>query len=162
MKARVDIRNFEVTDYLACAKIYQEGLDTGIATFETEVPSWRIWDAKFLKKCRFIAESEGRVLGWIALTPFSSREVYSGVAEVTLYVTSKARGKGVGRSLLEYLNVQSEKAGFWTLQAKIFPQNEASLDLFGSSGFRKVGVREKLGMRDGVWYDNVLMERRIK
>lgn len=158
----INIRDFQKQDFPACAKIYQEGLDTSIATFETVVPSWEQWNAKFLKQCHYVAKSEEVVLGWIALTPFSSREVYRGVAEVTLYIREDARGKGVGKALLEHLIVASEAAGFWTLQAKIFPQNISSLRLFEKCGFRKVGVREKLGMRDGVWYDNVLMERRAK
>lgn len=133
---------------------------TGIATFETRVPGWKQWDQKFLTPCRLVACIDNEVVGWIALSPFSSREVYKGVAEVTLYIASNARRKGVGKQLLQECIDLSEKKGFWTLQAKIFSQNYSSLILFKKCGFRIVGVREKLGMRDGIWYDNVLMERR--
>ncbi|WP_299217013.1 GNAT family N-acetyltransferase [uncultured Dokdonia sp.] len=154
------IRLFQKEDYAACAKIYKEGMDTGIATFETIVPDWEVWDAKFLFQCRFVAEVDNTVLGWCALSPFSSRKVYSGVAEVTIYIASEAQGMGIGKKLLEQLVTESEGAGFWTLQARIFPENIASIKLHEKCGFRVVGTREKLGMRDGVWYDNVLLERR--
>jgi len=157
---KVYIRSFKKEDYTACAKIYKDGMATGIATFETQVPDWEHWDQKFLTPCRLVAYIEDEVVGWIALTPFSSREVYKGVAEVTLYVASNSRGKGVGTHLLKGCIDLSEKEGFWTLQAKIFLQNKSSLQLFKNCGFRNVGVRKKLGMRDGIWYDNMLMERR--
>lgn len=147
-------------DYIHCAQIYQDGLDTGMATFETIVPDWMSWDAKFLKQCRFVAIKEEVILGWVALTPFSTRKVYKGVAEVTLYISKTARGKGIGRGLLMAVIKESERVGFWTLQAKIFAQNEASIALFQKCGFRIVGLREKLAMRDGIWHDNVLLERR--
>lgn len=154
------IRPLLKEDYTHCAQIYQDGLDTGMATFETIVPDWVSWDVKFLKQCRFVAIKEEVILGWVALTPFSTREVYKGVAEVTLYISKTARGKGIGRALLMAVIKESERAGFWTLQAKIFAQNEASIALFQKCGFRIVGVREKLAMRDGIWHDNVLLERR--
>ena len=159
---KVYIRSFKKEDYPACAKIYEEGMATGIATFETRVPDWEQWDLKFLTPCRLVAYLEENIVGWIALTPFSSREVYKGVAEVTLYVASNARGKGVGKRLLKECIDLSEKEGFWTLQAKVFSKNKPSLQLFENCGFRTVGVREKLGMRDGIWYDNVLLERRAQ
>lgn len=158
---KVYIRSFNKEDYPACAKIYEEGMATGIATFEIRVPDWKQWDLKFLTPCRLVAYIEKNIVGWIALTPFSSREVYKGVAEVTLYVASNARGKGVGKRLLQECIDLGKKEGFWTLQTKIFSKNKPSLGLFENCGFRKVGVREKLGMRDGRWYDNVLMERRM-
>lgn len=160
MKELLDIRSLTDADYSACAQIYKEGLDTGIASFETYVPTWEQWDSNFLKHYRYVAIAEKKPLGWIALTPFSSREVYRGVAEISLYVAQEARGLGVGNRLLTHLIMISDTAGFWTLQAKIFPQNLASIALFEKNGFVKVGVREKLGKRDGVWHDNVLMERR--
>ena len=156
------IRSFRKEDYPACAKIYEEGMSTGIATFETQVPEWKQWNKKYVTACRLIACIDDEVVGWIALSPFSSREVYKGVVEVTLYVASNARRKGVGKRLLTACIDQSKKEGFWTLQAKIFSLNKASIRLFENCGFRTVGVREKLGMRDGIWYDNVLMERRSK
>ncbi|GGG22363.1 phosphinothricin N-acetyltransferase [Dokdonia pacifica] len=156
----IQIRLFQKNDYSACAKIYKDGMDTGIATFETKVPDWDTWNAKFLKQCRFVAEANQTILGWCALTPFSSRKVYKGVAEVTIYVAKEAQQKGIGKLLLQHLIKESEKANFWTLQAKIFPENIASIKLHESYGFRKVGVRKKIAMRGGIWYDNVLLERR--
>ncbi|RMB63442.1 N-acetyltransferase family protein [Dokdonia sinensis] len=156
------IREFEKRDFPTCAIIYQEGLDTGIATFETKVPDYQQWNTKYLEQCRFVILSKDEVLGWIALTPFSNRKVYSGVAEVSLYISKTARGNGLGTALLKTCILQSEKEGFWTLQAKIFLQNKGSLHLFETCGFRKVGVREKLGMRNGTWYDNILLERRTQ
>ena len=155
-----NIRSFTKDDYPACAKIYEEGIATGIATFETTVPNWEQWEAKFIAAFTLVFLEDGSILGWVALSPFSSREVYRGVAEVTLYIDQEARGKGVGKMLLRECIKQSEDGGIWTLQAKIFPQNKPSLSLFEKCGFRVVGVRDKLGKRDGVWYDNVLMERR--
>ena len=157
---KTQIRLFQKEDYSACAKIYKIGMDTGIATFETKVPDWDAWNAKFLPQCRFVAEADYEIVGWCALSPFSSRNVYSGVAEVTIYIASEAQGMGIGKKLLQHLITESEQAGFWTLQAKIFPENKASVKLHENCGFRVVGTREKLGMRDGVWYDNVLLERR--
>lgn len=159
-QSNIQIRAFQKEDYTACAKIYKEGMDTGIATFETKVPSWEAWDLKFLSSCRFVAEFNKKVIGWCALSPFSAREVYKGVAEVTIYVASEAQGKGIGKMLLQHLIKESEEANFWTLQAKIFPENKASIALHEKCGFRKVGIREKIAMRDGTWCDNVLLERR--
>ncbi len=144
------------------ARIYREGLDTGIATFETTVPSWEDWDRGHLEICRFVALNEGEVLGWAALSKVSSRCVYGGVAEVSLYVGSRFRGQGVGRALLERLIVESENEGYWTLQSGIFPENQASIALHEKAGFRKIGIRERIGKRDGEWKDNLLMERRSK
>lgn len=157
---KTQIRLFKKKDYSACAKIYKTGMDTGIATFETTVPDWDTWNAKFLPQCRFVVVSENTVLGWCALTSFSSRKVYSGVAEVTIYIAPEVQGMGIGKKLLQHLIIESEQVGFWTLQAKIFALNTASINLHKNAGFRIVGTREKLGMRDGVWYDNVLLERR--
>ena len=142
------------------ARIYREGLDTGIATFETTVPSWEDWDRGHLEICRFVALNEGEVLGWAALSKVSSRCVYGGVAEVSLYVGSRFRGQGVGSALLERLIVESENEGYWTLQSGIFPENRASIALHEKAGFRKIGIRERIGKRDGEWKDNLLMERR--
>ena len=142
------------------ARIYREGLDTGIATFETTVPSWEDWDRGHLEICRFVALNEGEVLGWAALSKVSSRCVYGGVAEVSLYVGSRFRGQGVGRALLERLIVESENEGYWTLQSGIFPENQASIALHEKAGFRKIGIRERIGKRNGEWKDNLLMERR--
>ncbi|MEP0263199.1 N-acetyltransferase family protein [Dokdonia sp.] len=158
----IQIRLFRKEDYSACAKIYKTGMDTGIATFETKVPDWETWDAKFLASCRFVVEDDNEIIGWCALSPFSTREVYRGVAEVTIYIAVKAQQKGIGKRLLQHLITESETSGFWTLQARIFTENIASIVLHEKCGFGKVGIREKLGQREGVWYDNVLLERRSK
>ena len=137
--------------------IHAEGIATGDATFETAPPDWAAWDAEHLGAGRLVAVEDGAVAG---LSPVSGRCVYGGVAEVSVYVAEGARGRGVGRRLLEELVVASETAGLWTLQAGIFPENEASLALHERCGFRRVGVRERLGQSDGAWRDVVLLERR--
>jgi phosphinothricin acetyltransferase len=141
------------------AAIYAEGIATGDATFETVVPPWAEWDASHLVEPRCVAVNEG-VVGWAAMSPVSDRCVYGGVAEASVYVAANARGKGVGRSLLEALIVQSERMGVWTIQAGVFAQNVASLALLDRCGFRIVGVRERLGSLNGSWRDVVLLERR--
>ena len=154
------IAPLEERHYKEVARIYREGLETGIASFETEVPDWKTWNNKFSPNCRLVALEGKRVIGWCALSPVSKREVYKGVAEVTIYIDSAYRGKGVGRDLLESLINASEQAGYWSLQAGIFPENDASLKLHKKCGFRVVGIRERPAQRHGVWYDNVLLERR--
>jgi len=142
------------------ARIYQEGIDTAIATFENEVPSWEEWNRNHVKNCRLVARRKNDICGWAALSPVSSRCVYGGVAEVSVYVDSRSRGLGVGRSLLLQLIDESEAEGFWTLQSGIFPENRASISLHEKVGFRKIGFRERVGKKDGIWKDNLLMERR--
>ena len=139
--------------------IFEEGIATRPATFETEAPSWEDWDGAHLP-LRLVAEEDGEVLGWAALAPYSARECYRGVAESSVYVAARARGRGIGRALLERLGGDSEEAGFWTLQAGVFPENEESLALHRRCGFRVVGVRERIGRLDGEWKDVVLLERR--
>ena len=156
------IRNFNKQDWASVAKIYAEGIATGIATFETEVPSFGIWDEKFIEECRLIAESNGEIAGFAVLSQVSKRKVYKGVAEVTIYIAESQRGKGIGKQLLNTLILESEKEGFWSLQAGIFSENVPSIELHESCGFRTVGIRDKIGKRNGVWHDNVLMERRSK
>ncbi len=141
-------------------KIYQEGIATGNATFETSVPDWKQWDERHLPSCRLVARSDTKVLGWAALSPVSSRCVYGGLAEVSIYVAEEARGQGIGRRLLAALVEASEQNGIWTLQAGIFPENAASIQLHQQAGFRTVGRRERIGRMDGRWRDTVLMERR--
>ena len=141
-------------------RIYLEGIATGNATFETEAPSWEKWDGGHLAKCRLIAKQGSTVLGWAALSAVSSRCVYGGVAEVSVYVAESARGKGVGRALLSALTNSSEDGGLWTLQAGIFPENTASIALHKSLGFREVGRRERIGKMGDIWRDVVLLERR--
>lgn len=144
----------------AVSRIYAEGIHTGNATFETEVPSWQAWNRSHRRDCRIVAIVNGTTAGWAALCPVSLREVYVGVAEVSVYVTVAAQGRGVGRTLLTALVTESENAGVWTLQASIFPENLASIALHRSCGFREVGVRSRLGRLAGVWRDVLLLERR--
>ncbi len=147
-------------DWAEVSRIYREGIATGNATFETQAPLWERWDAAHRPKPRLVARGAGELLGWAALSPVSARAVYAGVAEVSVYVAASARGGGVGRALLEELVRLSEQDGIWTLQAGIFPENEASIALHRRSGFRIVGVRKRLGLLAGVWRDVVLLERR--
>jgi len=155
------IRSLTAADWPSVAAIYQKGIETGEATFETAVSSWETWNAGHLPDCRLIAADEdGTVLGWAALTPVSGRCVYAGVAEVSVYVAAAARGQGVGKLLLRALVEASEADGIWTLQAAMFPENKGSVALHKSLGFRRVGVRKKLGQLHGVWRDVLLMERR--
>ena len=142
------------------AAIYREGIVTGEATFETDVPSFEQWDQAHLSVARLIAHREDTILGWAALSPVSRRRVYAGVAEVSVYVSAAARNSGVGRKLLNALIEQSEQNGIWTLQAGIFPENLASIALHQRCGFREVGRRERIGRMGGIWRDTVLMERR--
>jgi L-amino acid N-acyltransferase YncA len=143
--------------------IYLEGVATGQATFETEAPGWERWDASHLPFARLVALADGgRVAGWAALGPVSSRKVYEGVAEVSVYVGEGFRGAGVGRALLEELVRESEAAGVWTLQASVFPENAASVALHLVCGFREVGRRERVARLRGVWRDTVLLERRSR
>jgi L-amino acid N-acyltransferase YncA len=155
-----DIRSMRSDDWPAIRNIYSEGVATGNATFETETPTWAKWDQSHLPDCRPVASDRERVLGWAALSPVSGRRVYSGVAEVSVYVAAEARGRGVGKMLLQSLVEQSEGCGIWTLQAGIFPENFPSIGLHKSCGFREVGLRQKLGQRGGVWRDVLLLERR--
>jgi L-amino acid N-acyltransferase YncA len=141
-------------------RIYLEGIATGNATFETESPGWESWDAKHHRHSRLVALQRQALLGWAALSPVSTRPVYAGVAEVSIYVAEAARGKGVGRTLLAAQVEQSEQNGIWTLQAGIFPENRPSIALHKALGFREVGVRERIGQLRGVWRDVVLLERR--
>ena len=152
-------------DWEAVRAIYQQGIATGNATFESVVPDWTEWDASHLPNCRLVARAFAGLVGWVALSPVSNRRVYGGVAEVSLYVAAAHRGRGIGAALLGELIEESEKAGIWTLQAGIFPENRGSIDLFRRHGFREVGRREKIGKMTfgdftGQWRDVILMERR--
>jgi L-amino acid N-acyltransferase YncA len=150
-------------DWAEVRAIYLEGIATGNATFETDAPSWEAWDAAHLREPRLVTrDGAGRVLGWAALTPVSGRCVYAGVGDLSVYVAAAARGRGVGRGLLQELIAASERAGIWTLQAGIFPENAASLELHRRCGFREVGRREKIGSLKGVWRDVLLLERRSR
>lgn len=154
------IESMKDDDWPQVCEIYREGIATGHATFETEVPPWEKWDTGHLRECRFLARDSHRILGWAALSPVSARRVYGGVMEVSIYVAGTARGRGMGKSLLQALVEQSEHCGIWTLQAGIFPENLASIVLHKSCGFREVGLRERIGKLGGVWRDVLLLERR--
>jgi L-amino acid N-acyltransferase YncA len=154
------IRDLRPLDWPEVARIYEEGMLTGNATFETEVPSWEAWDAAHLAQHRLVVTLDDQVVGWAALSPVSDRRCYRGVAEHSIYIAERVRGLGFGRQLLGALIASSEAGGFWTLQAGIFPENEASIELHTALGFRVVGVRERLGRSDGEWRDVVLLERR--
>lgn len=154
------IRNITEADWPAVRRIYEQGIATGNATFETQAPAWKEWDEKMLPFCRLLAEQQEEILGWAALNPYSSRAVYRGVAEVSIYVGIGYHGRGIGKLLLAELIRQSEVHGIWTLQAGIFPENRASMRLHERAGFRTVGARERIGRQHGVWRDVVLMERR--
>jgi L-amino acid N-acyltransferase YncA len=159
----------------AVREIYREGMATGNATFETVLPDWEKWDSSHRKDCRLVAlepfaeDSELVIplekvtaIGWAALSPISARRVYQGVAEVSVYVATAARGRGVGKTLLRALIQESEANGIWTLQAGIFPENTASVALHKSCGFREVGIRHRIGKLGDAWRDVVLLERRIE
>jgi L-amino acid N-acyltransferase YncA len=156
----MDIRPMLPDDWPRVAEIYTQGLATGQATFETSVPSREEWDAAHLANCRLVAHSDGDVIGWAALSPVSRRPVYRGVVEASVYVGKDHRGAGIGGRLLDALIEASEKVGIWTLQASVFPENEASLLLLQSRGFRLVGNRVRIAQHEGRWRDTVLLERR--
>lgn len=154
------IRSMNANDWPEVRQIYQDGMVTGQATFEQNVPSWQIWDANHLGVCRLVADREGITVGWGALSPTSSRQVYQGVAEVSVYVSQSYVGEGIGTQLLHFLIGASENCGIWTLQAVMFPENLPSMRIHQKLGFRLVGRRERIGRLNGVWRDTVLMERR--
>lgn len=158
----VSFRPMMQEDYDSVAEIFSQGIATGNATFETQIPDWEKWDAAHIRSCRIIATVNNVVTGWAALIPVSSRKVYAGVGELSIYISNAYRGLGIGNSLLERLIDESEKEGFWTLQAGIFPENTASIRLHQNHGFRIVGYREKIGQMDGIWRNTLLLERRSK
>jgi L-amino acid N-acyltransferase YncA len=155
----VTVRELRPDDWPAVRAIYEDGIRGGDTTFETEPPSWERFDAAH-PQIRLVVERDGVVAGWAALSPASSRHCYRGVGEVSVYVAAEARGAGLGRTLLERLVELSEQAGYWTVTAGVFPENEASLRLHRACGFRDLGVRERIGELHGVWRDVVLLERR--
>lgn len=160
MKTKTRITPLTPDDWPAVRAIYAEGIATGQATFETAVPDWAAWDAARMACCRLVARRGAALVGWATLGPVSSRPVYGGVAEVSVYVAAAARGQGVGRALLAALVAASEADGIWTLQAGIFPENAASLALHVACGFRVVGRRERIAQHHGLWRDTLLLERR--
>jgi L-amino acid N-acyltransferase YncA len=147
-------------DWPAIRAIYEAGIATGDATFETAAPDWPAWDATHLADHRLVGRLDGRVVGWAALAPVSDRCAYAGVAEDSIYVAPEAQGRGVGRALLMAVVASAERAGIWTVQTGIFPENQPSVRLHEACGFRVVGVRERLGQLRGRWRDVLLLERR--
>jgi phosphinothricin acetyltransferase len=160
--ASVLVEPMRPEDWPAVREIYEEGIAGGNATFEMYAPTWDAWNRARLRECRLVArEAEGEpVIGWVALSPVSERAVYRGVADLSIYVAESARGRGVGRELLEQLITDSEEAGIWTLQAGVLAENEPSLALHRACGFREVGRRERIGRHGDRWRDVVLLERR--
>ncbi|GKW46970.1 GNAT family N-acetyltransferase [Planococcus sp. NCCP-2050] len=154
------IRTFATADWPAVKRIYEAGLATGLASFETEAPSYENWADQTESACRLVLEEGQQIIGWCKVSAVSSRQVYKGVGEVSVYVDPAHKGKGIGMALLQALICASEAQGFWTLQASIFPENHASLQLHLKNGFREVGRRERIGQRAGVWRDTILLERR--
>ena len=156
----IHIRLMTAADWEEVATIYGQGIATGNATFEQEVPDWETWDKGHLQVCRLVAVSGAALMGWASLSAVSARKVYAGVAEVSVYVGAQYRGQKTGSLLLSALIEASETAGFWTLQAGIFPENTVSLEMHRKAGFRELGYREKIGMMKGLWRDTILLERR--
>jgi L-amino acid N-acyltransferase YncA len=156
----ITIREMQPADGEAVLRIYQEGIETGQATFQSQAPTWEEWNKSHLEDLRFVALYQELISGWVALSPVSSRCVYAGVAEVSVYVGNQFRGKQIGSSLLQTIVAKSEGKGYWTLQAGIFPENTASIALHKKCGFRVVGERERVGKMNGVWRSTVLLERR--
>jgi len=158
----IQITQMKKADWPAVSRIYQQGIETGMATFEQEVPEWDHWNEHHVDSCRLVAREGEKVVGWAALSAVSSRCVYGGVAEVSVYIAEEARGNRIGERLLTRLIDESEEQGYWTLQSGIFPENVASINLHEKLGFRKIGFRERIGQLHGVWKDNILMEKRSK
>ena len=156
----IKIIPMEESHWTTVSEIYKQGIETGHATFQIEVPTYTDWNISQLKTCRFVCLFNNQVIGWAALSPVSNRCVYGGVAEVSVYVNSEFKGKKIGTKLLEKLISESEKNGIWTLQAGIFPENKSSIRLHEKNGFRVVGIREKIGRMDDKWRDVILLERR--
>lgn len=155
------VRTMKPSDWVEVSNIYLEGIATGFATFETKTPSYEQWDNAHTIECRLVAEDDnGKLMGWAALSPVSSRCVYGGVAEVSVYISENSRGKGVGKLLMQRLIEESEQHGYWTIQSGIFPENTPSIKLHEKVGFRYIGKRERVGKIHGVWKDNLLFEKR--
>jgi len=150
----------ESTDWLAVAEIYRQGIETGNATFQQTIPTWDEWNNAHAVNCRLVAEVGNEIAGWAALSSVSARAVYSGVAEVSVYIGNNYKGRHVGTLLLQSLISESERNGYWTLQSGIFPENTASISLHKKTGFREIGYREKVSKMKNVWRNTVLFERR--
>jgi L-amino acid N-acyltransferase YncA/DNA-binding transcriptional ArsR family regulator len=162
LPADVTVRALEDRDWAAVRRIYTEGIATGNATFETETPTRRMLEAKWLPEHRWVAELNGEVAGWTAVTPVSARECYAGVGETSVYVGENVRGRGVGKALMHRQVTAADDAGLWTLQTSIFPENRTSIGLHHSAGYRTLALRERIAQQHGVWRDTVLLERRSR
>ena len=156
------IREMLQSDCDCVLGIYRMGLETRNATFETKVPTWQEWDSKHLQHSRIVSEENGIISGWAALSPFSTREVYRGVAEVSIYIANSFRGRKIGSELMEKIIISSEQNGIWTLVSSVFPENEATIRLHSKFGFRVIGKRERIAQLEGKWRDTILMERRSR
>jgi phosphinothricin acetyltransferase len=156
------IEKMDESSWNDVVKIYKSGIETKNATFESQVPDWKTWDKAHRIDCRLVAKIENKILGWAALSNVSSRCVYSGVAEVSIYVDINCKGQGIGDKLMEALINESESNNIWTLQAGIFPENISSIKLHQKHGFRIVGIRERIGKMDNIWRDVTILERRSK
>lgn len=156
----VTIRSLTSTDWPRVKEIYENGIATGIATFEPSAPSWKDWDSSHLQFSRLVALENQHIMGWAAINPVSGRCVYGGVAEVSVYVETNYRGRGLGKLVFKELTIDSEKNGIWTLQAGVFTENIASLHIHLQAGFRVIGKRERIGRLSNVWKDNLLLEKR--
>jgi phosphinothricin acetyltransferase len=159
---KIKIQPLTAAHWPDAARIYEAGIATGNATFQTEAPVWEAWDKAHRSDCRLVAVYEGTVAGWAALSPVSSRPVYAGVAEVSIYVDPAFRGQGVGDALMRALIEESERQGVWTLQSGVFPENSASMRLHQKHGFRVIGTKEKIGKMHSVWRDVMMLERRSR
>ena len=144
------------------SKIFKEGIDTGLASLELEIPNWEYWNSHHLKDCRHVAFLQDEIIGWVALSPVSSREAYRGVAEVSIYIANLHKSKSIGSQLMEIIILESERLNIWTLQAVVFPENISSIKIHEKFGFRQVGYRERISKNRGKWQDTILMERRSK
>ena len=160
MNESILIEEMKDTDWEYVKSIFQEGIDTGNATFQTETPTWEEWDKGHTEACRFVARLADEIIGWVALSPISSREAFRGVAEVSIYLSKNAAGKGIGSKLLSHLIQESEKSGFWTIQSMIFPENIGSIKLHHKHGFQETGTHQRMGKLNGVWRDVVRLEYR--
>jgi len=154
------VRAMKQSDSVRVLEIYKAGLDTKNSTFETVVPSWEDWDSRHLTHSRYVFEENGQLSGWVALSPFSSRQAYKGVAEVSIYVDPRWHGKKIASRLMDQMIQSSELNGIWTLFSSVFPENEATLRLHKKFGFRIIGKRERIAQLDGNWRDTILLERR--
>lgn len=160
MNQDIVITEMSFADWNSVREIFVEGIRTANATFRTEAPSWDEWNDDHLTNCRFVAKQNGAVVGWVAFTSISTMCAFSGVVEVSIYIASTAAGMGVGSKLLQHIIDSSEQKQIWTIQAMIFPENIASLNLHKKFGFEEVGTRKQIGRLNGIWRDVVLLERR--